>query len=66
MQGEGIFAFVVLVDSAKPETFREAKAIIETFRAYQGMYAFVMAANKQDLPDAWAVEDLRDGVTTIG
>ncbi len=55
---EGMLGFIVLVDSAKPETFREAKSILETFRAYAPT-PYVVAANKQDHPDAWATEDLR-------
>ncbi len=55
---EGMLGFVVMVDSAKPETFREAKSILETFRAYAPT-PYVVAANKQDVPDAWAPEDLR-------
>ncbi|MAS32474.1 MAG: GTP-binding protein [Anaerolineaceae bacterium] len=55
---EGMLGFVVMVDSAKPETFREAKSILETFRAYANT-PYVVAANKQDHPDAWAAEDLR-------
>ena len=55
---EGMLGFVVLVDSAKPETFREAKSILETFRAYAPT-PYVVAANKQDLDDAWEVDDLR-------
>lgn len=55
---EGMLGFVVMVDSTKPETFREAKSILETFRAYAPT-PFVVAANKQDLTDAWSIEDLR-------
>ncbi len=55
---EGMLGFVVMVDSAKPETFREAKSILETFRAYAPT-PYVVAANKQDDPEAWAPEDLR-------
>ena len=55
---EGMLGFVVMVDSAKPETFREAKSILETFRAYAPT-PYVVAANKQDHPDAWEVDDLR-------
>lgn len=55
---EGMLGFVVLVDSAKPETFREAKSILETFRAYAPT-PYVVAANKQDHPDAWKPDDLR-------
>src|SRR4030066_997706 len=31
---EGMLGFVGLVDSSRPETFREARRILETFRAY--------------------------------
>jgi signal recognition particle receptor subunit beta len=55
---EGMLGFVVLVDSARPETFREARQILETFRAYAPT-PYVVAANKQDMPDAWALDDLR-------
>ncbi len=55
---EGMLGFVVMVDSAKPETFREAKSILETFRAYAPT-PYVVAANKQDHPDAWTADDLR-------
>src|ERR671925_30749 len=55
---EGMLGFVVMVDSSKPETFREAKSILETFRAYAPT-PYVVAANKQDHPDAWSAEDLR-------
>ena len=55
---KGMLGFVVLVDSARPETFREAQSILETFRAYAPT-PYVVAANKQDLEDAWAVDDLR-------
>jgi small GTP-binding protein len=55
---EGMLGFVVMVDSTKPETFREAKSILETFRAYAPT-PYVVAANKQDLNDAWNTDDLR-------
>jgi signal recognition particle receptor subunit beta len=55
---EGMLGFVVMVDSNRPETFREAKSILETFRAYAPT-PYVVAANKQDLADAWSLEDLR-------
>jgi small GTP-binding protein len=55
---EGMLGFVVMVDSSKPETFREAKSILETFRAYAPT-PYVVAANKQDHPEAWDAEDLR-------
>ena len=55
---EGMLGFVVMVDSTRPETFREAKSILETFRAYAPT-PYVVAANKQDQQEAWALEDLR-------
>src|SRR5688500_5167177 len=48
---EGMLGFIVMVDSAKPETFREAKSILETFRAYAPT-PFVVAANKQEIGTA--------------
>lgn len=55
---EGMLGFIVMVDSTRPETFREARGILETFRAYAPT-PYVVAANKQDLPDAWEIEDIR-------
>ena len=55
---EGMLGFVVMVDSSRPETFREARRILETFRAYAPT-PYVVTANKQDLEDAWEVDDLR-------
>jgi len=55
---EGMLGFVVAVDSTRPETFREARTILETFKAYAPT-PFVVAANKQDHNDAWDVEDMR-------
>ena len=55
---EGMLGFVVVVDSTRPETFREARLILETFRNYAPT-PYVVAANKQDVEDAWPPEDLR-------
>ena len=55
---QGMLGFVVMVDSTKPETFREAKRILETFESYTGT-PYVVAANKQDMEDAWEPDDLR-------
>lgn len=55
---EGMLGFIVMVDSARPETFREARSILETFRAYAPT-PYVVAANKQDFKDAWELEDMR-------
>jgi len=55
---EGMLGFVVMVDSSRPETFREARSILETFRAYAPT-PYIVAANKQDRPDAWSIEDIK-------
>jgi hypothetical protein len=55
---EGMLGFIVLVDSVRPETFREARRILDVFRNYAPA-PYVVAANKQDLPDAWSPQDLR-------
>src|SRR5712692_9384168 len=55
---EGMLGFVVMVDSVRPETFREARQILDTFRGYSAT-PFVIAANKQDHPDAWSPDDLK-------
>ena len=55
---EGMLGFVVMVDSTRPETFREARRILDTFRSYSPV-PYLVAANKQDLIDAWSPEDLR-------
>jgi small GTP-binding protein len=55
---EGMLGFIVMVDSTRPETFREARSILETFRAYAPT-PYVVAANKQDRPDAWDLDDMR-------
>jgi small GTP-binding protein len=55
---EGMLGFIVIVDSSRPETFREARSILDTFRGYADT-PYVIAANKQDHEDAWAPDDLR-------
>ena len=55
---QGMLGFVVMVDSTKPETFREAKRILETFESYAST-PYVVVANKQDMEDAWEPDDLR-------
>ncbi|MBN1873425.1 MAG: ATP/GTP-binding protein [Anaerolineae bacterium] len=55
---EGMLGFIVLVDSTRPETFREARRILDTFRSYSPV-PYIVAANKQDLEDAWPAEDLK-------
>ncbi len=55
---EGMLGLVVLVDSTRPDTFRETTRIIEFFTATQNA-PYIIACNKQDLPDAWTPEDIR-------
>ena len=55
---EGMLGFIVMVDSTRPETFREARNILETFRAYAPT-PYVVAANKQDMEEAWDLDDMR-------
>jgi hypothetical protein len=55
---EGMLGFVVMVDSNRPETFREAQRILNTFRNYSPV-PYIVAANKQDMDDAWPPEDLK-------
>ena len=53
---EGMLGFVIVVDSVRPETFREARTILDIFQSYSNT-PYVVAANKQDQVDAWS-EDL--------
>jgi hypothetical protein len=46
------------VDSVRPETFREARRILDVFQNYANT-PYVVAANKQDMEDAWSPDDLR-------
>lgn len=62
---EGMLGFVVMVDSTRPETFREARSILETFRAYAPT-PYVVAANKQDVQDAWDIDDMRHALRLDG
>ena len=55
---EGMLGFVVMVDSSRPETFLEARRILNTFRNYSPV-PYIVAANKQDMEDAWPADDLR-------
>jgi uncharacterized protein len=55
---EGMLGFVVMVDSTRPETFREARSILQTFKVYAPT-PYVIAVNKQDQDDAWSVDDVR-------
>lgn len=50
--------FVVVVDSADPETFGTARKLIQTFRGFENV-PYIIAANKQDLDGAISPKQLR-------
>jgi signal recognition particle receptor subunit beta len=55
---EGMLGYVVMIDSTRPETFREARYILDSFAEHSDT-PFVVAVNKQDLENAWDAEDIR-------
>jgi uncharacterized protein len=55
---DGALGFILMIDSCKSETFREARATFETLITYSPL-PIVIAANFQDLSDAWDVDALR-------
>ncbi|MEI7557152.1 ATP/GTP-binding protein [Candidatus Chlorohelix sp.] len=55
---EGMLGLIVLIDSTRPDTFRETTRIIEFFTGYRKT-PFIVVCNKQDLENAWSPEDIR-------
>ena len=55
---EGMLGLIVLVDSTRPETFRETNRIVDFFTAQRDA-PYVIAANKQDHENAWSPDELR-------
>jgi uncharacterized protein len=55
---EGMLGFIVVIDSTKPETFREAKRILRSFNQF-AKTPYIIAANKQDMADAWEPSDIK-------
>lgn len=55
--GQGALGIIILVDSTDPSTFHEARKIINYFQS-RFPVPMVVAANKQDLPNAWSPEDV--------
>jgi small GTP-binding protein len=53
--------FVVLVDSAEEDSFSVAKEIIQVFQGFEQV-PYVVAANKQDLPDAKSPAIIREAL----
>jgi uncharacterized protein len=54
--GDFIRGWIIVLDATKPETFREAKSILETFRAYPELAAHVIGVNRFDDPDFGTTE----------
>lgn len=54
---EGMVGFIVMVDSTKPETFKEARLMLEAFQTFAPA-PFIVVANKQDCEEAWSLEDI--------
>lgn len=54
----GMLGFIVMIDSANPSTFKNSKRVINFFNGL-GNVPFVIAANKQDLEDAWEPNDIK-------
>jgi len=61
--GESLGAILV-VDSTKPEEFPRAKEMMQKAGVYGLPY--VVAANKQDLPDALSIEEVRQRMNVSG
>jgi uncharacterized protein len=57
-----VHAYIVVCDSARPEHFGEMIGILETIRAFHPGTPVIVAANKQDHPAAWSVDDIRMGL----
>lgn len=55
---EGMLGLIVLVDSTRPDTFRETARIIDFFNSYRDT-PYVVAANKQDVENAWSPDEIR-------
>ncbi len=53
-----VLGYIIMVDSAKPETFREAKSILAVFTAYC-REPYIVVANKQDMSNAWSLDYFR-------
>jgi small GTP-binding protein len=56
---EGMVGLIVMVDSTRPETFHDARQMLEEFQSYLPV-PFIVVANKQDCEDAWSLEDIRN------
>jgi uncharacterized protein len=57
-EGNHLAGYIVMLDSTSPRSFRDSKSIIEAFQIYCPA-PYLVAANKQDSPEAWGVEDIK-------
>ncbi len=55
---EGTVGLIMVVDSTRPETFRETTRIVEFFNTLRPT-PYIIAANKQDKQAAWSADELR-------
>lgn len=55
---EGALGLIVVVDSTRPETFRETTHIVQFFSEIR-QAPYIIAANKQDKDTAWSPDELR-------
>lgn len=55
---EGMLGYIVLADSTRPDTFKETREIIDVFTSFSNA-PYVIAATKQDMPDAWSADDIK-------
>lgn len=53
-----IIGTIILIDSSRPQTFTEARMVLQAHLAYH-VGSLVVACNKQDLPEAWSPDDMR-------
>ncbi len=58
IMAEGALGLVVVVDSTRPDTFRETARIVEFFNGLRPA-PYIIAANKQDKESAWSADELR-------
>lgn len=55
---DGALGLIIVVDSTRPETFRETTRILEFFGEMR-QAPYIIAANKQDKDTAWSPDELR-------
>lgn len=53
-----VVGHLIIVNSARPETFRETISIFRAYAVYDAV-SILVAANHRDLPESWAIADMR-------